>query len=83
MEKKKKSQEGKKMKEVIEKALTEMCMNSRYTVNSESGRSHMAEHLLKAFRDNHIVFYTNLEEVRKTDIDDNDDQMDLPFERGL
>ena len=39
------------MKEVIEKALSEMCVNSRYTMNSESGRSDMAEHLLKTFRD--------------------------------
>ena len=70
------------MKEVIEKALTEMCSNSRFAMNSESGRSHMAEHLLKTFRDNHIVFYTNLEEVRKADIDV-DNQMDTPFERGL
>ena len=70
------------MKEVIEKALTEMCMNSRYTVNTESGRSHMAEHLLKTFRDHHIVFYTNLEEARKAVIDKYD-QMDLPFEKGL
>ena len=82
MEKKKKSQEGKQMKEVIEKALTEMCSNSRFAMNSESGRSHMAEHLLKTFREHHIVFYTNLEEARKAGID-NDDQMDLPFERGL
>ena len=65
MEKTKKSQEGKKMKEVIEKALSEMCMNSRFAVNSESGRSHMAEHLLKTFEDNHIVFYTNLDAVRE------------------
>ena len=47
MEKKKKSQEGKQMKEVIEKALTEMCSNSRFAINSESGRSDIAEHLLK------------------------------------
>ena len=70
------------MKEVIEKALTEMCSNSRFAMNSESGRSHMAEHLLKTFRDNHIVFYTNLEEARNAGVD-NVDQMDLPFERGL
>ena len=70
------------MKEVIEKALTEMCSNSRFAMNSESGRSHMAEHLLKTFREHHIVFYTNLEEARKAGVD-NDDQMDLPFERGL
>ena len=70
------------MKQVIEKALTEMCTNSRFAMNSESGRSHMAEHLLKTFRDNHIVFYTNLEEARKAGMD-NDDQMDIPFERGL
>ena len=53
------------MKQVIEEALKEMCTNSRFTINSESGRSFMAEHLLKTFRDNHIVFYTNLEEARK------------------
>ena len=70
------------MKKVIEKSLAEMCMNSRYTISSESGRSYMAEHLLKTFRDNHIVFYTNLEEARKAGMD-NDDQMDIPFERGL
>ena len=83
MEKKKKSQEGKKMKEVIEKALTEMCSNSRFAMNSETGRSYMAEHLLKTFRDHHIVFYTNLEEARKDNKMKKDDQMDLPFERGL
>ena len=42
----------------------------------------MAEHLLKTFREHHIVFYTNLEEARKAGVD-KDDQMDLPFERGL
>jgi pyridoxine/pyridoxamine 5'-phosphate oxidase len=71
------------MKEVIEKALSRMCMNSRFAINSESGRSHIAEHLLKTFRDNHIVFYTNLEEARKAGLDKKDDQIDLPFERGL
>ena len=70
------------MKEVIEKALTEMCSNSRFAINSETGRSHIAEHLLKTFREHHIVFYTNLEEARKAGVD-NDDQMELPFERGL
>ena len=47
MEKTKKSQTGgKKMKQVIEEALREMCVNSRYTINSESGRGFMAEHIL-------------------------------------
>ena len=69
------------MKQVIEEALKDMCSNSRFTINSESGRSDMAEHLLKTFRDNHIVFYTNLEEARK------DPKMmhkiDISVEKGL
>ena len=71
------------MKKVIEKSLAEMCMNSRYTISSESGRSYMAEHLLKTFRDHNIVFYTNLEEAKKDTKMTKDHQMDLPFERGL
>ena len=69
------------MKQVIEEALKDMCSNSRFAMNSESGRSHMAEHLLKTFRDYHIVFYTNLEEAMKDPKMTN--QMDIPFERGL
>ena len=71
------------MKEVIEKALTEMCSNSRFAMNSESGRGHMAEHLLKTFRNHHIVFYTNLEEARKDPKMKKDHQVDTPFEKGL
>ena len=69
------------MKQVIKEALREMCSNSRFTINSESGRSDMAEHLLKTFSDNHIVFYTNLEEAKKDPKMTN--QMDIPFEKGL
>ena len=69
------------MIEVIEKALAEMCLNSRYTTNSESGRRHMAEHLLKTFEDNHIVFYTNLEEARKDPKMMH--KMDISIEKGL
>ena len=53
------------MKQVIEEALKEMCSNSRANVNSETGRGYIAEHLLKTFEDNHIVFYTNLDAVRE------------------
>ena len=83
MEKTKKSQEGKKMIEIIEKALKEMCSNSRFAMNSETGRIDIAEHLLKTFRDHHIVFYTNLEEARKDPKMKKDHQVDTPFEKGL
>ena len=49
------------MKQTIEEALKELCSNSRASVNSETGRGYIADTLLKAFEDNHIVFYTNKE----------------------
>ena len=82
MEKTKKSQtEGKKMKQVIEDTLKEMCSNSRASVNSETGRGYISDALLNTFRDNHIVFYTNLEEARKDPKMMN--QIDISTEKGL
>ena len=49
------------MKQTIEDALKELCIDSRASVNSETGRGYIADVLLKAFEDNHIVFYTNKE----------------------
>jgi len=69
------------MKQVIEDALKEMCSNSRANVNSETGRGYITNALLKVFKDNHIVFYTNLEEARKDPKMIN--KMDIPFDKGL
>ena len=51
-------------------------------LHSEAARRNIAEALVKHMCDHHIVTYTNLEEARKAGMD-NDDQMDIPFERGL
>ena len=66
METKKKSQtEDKKMKQVIEDALREMCYHAHAKLDTENGRDFITKHLLKTFEDNHIVFYTNLAAVRE------------------
>ena len=69
------------MKEIIGETLRKLCSNSRANVNSESGRGYISDALLKTFRDNHIVFYTNLEEARKDPKMIN--QMDILVKKGL
>ena len=69
------------MKQVIDKALREMCHNANAKIDTERGRDFMVEHLLKTFRDNHIVFYTNLEEARKDTKMMH--KMDISVEKGL
>jgi hypothetical protein len=82
MEQTKKSQtEGKRMKQILDNALREMCHNASAKIDTEGGRDFIVEHLLKIFRDNHIVFYTNLEEAMKDP--KMTSQMDIPCEKGL
>ena len=88
MEKKKKSQEDKKM---IEDFMSVLENYHNANLHSEAARRTIAEALVKHMCDHHIVTYTNLEAAKNdpamTEFIENcgckANQMDLPFEKGL
>ena len=88
MEKKKKSQEGKKMIDNFMKVLEEFSDANLY---SEGARRRIAEALVNHMCEHHIITYTDLEAARKDpamiefmkNCGCKTNQMDIPFERGL
>ena len=93
MEKKKKSQEGKKM---IDDFMYVLENYPNADLSKEEDRQMVAEALSGIMCSHHIVSYTDLDAVRKDpkmtnwinyckskNEEENKDQMELPFERGL
>jgi|10_taG_2_1085330.scaffolds.fasta_scaffold41140_6 hypothetical protein len=53
------------MKEIITETLKGLSISEYAKINTDTGRDFIADKLLEVFKDNHIVFYTNLEAHRR------------------
>ena len=62
------------MKDIITEKLKSLSLNGNANLSTENGRKFIANEILKTFKDNHIVFYTDLEKHREET---------TPIERGL